>query len=1440
MKILCKSLAVILAALMLFSAMAVTAAAAAPADGTYYVAGPTELCGDNWKADSEANKMNGEDGVFTKTYTALAAGDYQFKITNGKWSNEEGGADWGNGTSNYKFKVTEACDVTITFNTADESIAVTGDKVETANGIKIESIALVGETDLCGEGWNPAYTANIMTEKDGVWTLTLNNVEAGEYEYKFAANGSWDVNWGASKEEGTDNEALSGEAAFEGDSLTLNFIGDVKDVTFKLDLSKYDPSTKKGATYEVTLSDVAEETTAPQETIATPDEATTAPEETTEAPEDTTAPVEEDTTVPETPVTPGFYVVGSEEVCGVEWWLNPWEEYNEPMKLSADGETYYQVFENVKASAGNETYSGPDIYEFKVIYVLEDGSFVYHPGGMGNTTRVTVAEDGSTILFQFKLRASSPAKDGTDPEAVIATVYGPKDEKPSDFSKVPYPRLDKDEIEILIGEDDVITPYYDSVTAKIEDSSIASIKQSSNGKVTVIGRKEGVTKIAFELKKGDKTEIAYCIVKVKKYNTDDSSQSNPATPDELLIPDDSADNFTYTELDDGTLELTGYTGQGEKITIPSKINGKKVTGIGYGLFQENRNIVSVKIPDSIKYIDSYCFNDCYNLRSVSFGKGLSAIGVGAFENCYNLRSVIIPDSVKSLGYLAFDDCSKLSSVTLSRNLSVIEDNIFNGCSELTEIVIPDSIKEINFSAFSGCTKLKSVSIGKNVSKIDENVFYNCGSIEEIKVDSNNKSFLSENGSLYNKDKTKILRYATGKKEENIRIPESVKRICDGAFSGGDFKTIVIPDTVSSIGRGAFYGCNIESITIPGSVKTIDGEAFGWCYNLESVTISEGVNTIGSFAFYNCWKLNSITLPDSITELGNNAFEYTEFYENDENWSDGILYLGKYLLSAWNFEESSCEIKEGTIGIADNAFYYRYRELLEEVVFPDSLRFIGKNAFSDCYGLWKAEIGSNVTIINDGAFSNCRSLKSVVIPDSVNYLGSEAYKGCGGITNFELGKNIIRINDGTFSGCYGITNIILPKKIDGIGKEAFYESGLESISIPDSVTFIGENAFDRIYSLKNVKIGNGVKKIGNSAFYECYNLEEITMGEGVEYIGANVFGSFENLKKVNISNIAAWFNIEFYDYSSNPVIYSKGLYFNGELLNDIEIPEGVTTIKSYAFSGYDIINSISFPKSLRNVDREAFYKVKGLKKVIVKDLGAWCSIDFGEDGCNPINISHNLYYKDKLVTDLKIPSGVKKLERRAFHGCYSLKSVTISDTVTSIDPYAFYNCINLKTVTIPKSIKKIKGHPFGFSNNKKIKGFKIIGYVGSGAQKYARENAFTFVNIKTGKTVKHDNLMKINSKKSINVKAKIIKKKSVKLSIFEVYNAIGKVKYNLIKSKISKKIRKLIKINSKGVITFKKWKKAKKGMYKINVKISAKGNSMYKSKSVSKTVKIRIK
>ena len=464
-----KTLAIVLAALMLVSVFTV-AAFAEDGPGAGDVAGGTTvvvrgtLPNMGWdSATDAANTMTEKSGVYSIAYDTVEAGTYQFKVVlvdaAGKETWIGTGAD---GNQNFAIEVSADSDLTITYNAGTQAVDFSGANVSAQSGLKVDKIQIMGTVP--GASWSFDEAA-VMTGENDVYTVTLKNVAAGEYQYKFAANGNWDANWGA---EADKDEELSGNGVFNSQTnFTLYFTGDAKDVTFKLDLSNFDYSSKAGATYEVTFSDATVETTAPVE------ETTSAPvEETTEAQEGTTAPVQE-TTVPATPdekettvpatdpasvdeqettvpaspdekIVPGFYVVGSEEVCGAEWgWDTPWK-YNAPMALSADGVTYYQVFENIKASAGNETDEGPDIYVFKVVYVDELGNITWHPGGMGNNTKVTVAEDGSTVFFQFKLLASRPTKEGTDPEAVIATVYGPNDEKPADFSKVPYPEKEEE------------------------------------------------------------------------------------------------------------------------------------------------------------------------------------------------------------------------------------------------------------------------------------------------------------------------------------------------------------------------------------------------------------------------------------------------------------------------------------------------------------------------------------------------------------------------------------------------------------------------------------------------------------------------------------------------------------------------------------------------------------------------------------------------------------------------------------------------------------------------------------------------------------------------------------------------------------------------------------------------------------------------------------
>ncbi len=531
-----KSLAVVLAALMLISVFSVVAFAA-DGDSAPVVRGTLPNC--DWTGTyDDANTLEEAGGAFAITYAAVAAGDYQFKVKDGE--------TWiGNGEANIEITVSQESDLTITY--AEGKVDFSGTYVAAKSGLNVESLQVLGSVP--GTTWSFADAAQ-MTENEGVWTVTLNKVPAGDYEYKFAANGSWDANWGGA----TDGvEDLSGDLAYNGKNFGFFFTGDAKDVTFKVDLSAFDFSTKTGATYEVTLADPAEETTAPAEETTAPAEETTAPAEETTAPaeettapaEETTAPVEETTalvepteapkpdtpdtpatpdtpdtpdttpTTPAKPIVPGFYVVGSEEVCGVEWANDKAYEYGVPMQLSADGETYYQVFENIKASAGNVTDEGPDIYVFKVVYIDELGKPTWHPGGMGNNTKVTVAEDGSTVFFQFKLLASRPTKEGADPEAVIATVYGPNDEKPEDFSKVPYPSTPEETtVEPTTQAPTQVEPTTVAPTQPTTEKATTAKKAANKAKVTV-SKKAAKASAKTLKKKGIKVSKLIKITKAK-------------------------------------------------------------------------------------------------------------------------------------------------------------------------------------------------------------------------------------------------------------------------------------------------------------------------------------------------------------------------------------------------------------------------------------------------------------------------------------------------------------------------------------------------------------------------------------------------------------------------------------------------------------------------------------------------------------------------------------------------------------------------------------------------------------------------------------------------------------------------------------------------------------------------------------------------------------
>lgn len=472
------------------------------------------------------------------------------------------------------------------------------------------------------------------------------------------------------------------------------------------------------------------------------------------------------------------------------------------------------------------------------------------------------------------------------------------------------------------------------------------------------------------------------------------------------------------------------------------------------------------------------------IRPTYEGTAVTQVMDYGFSDAKNITELLIPEGIKTLGYHSFSGCTELIKISLPNSLEVIESSAFGQCKAFTYLDIPDGVKTIEYQAFYGCLSLTSLELGRGLEDIQDQAFYDCKSLMyinnlsniKIAIGANHPSLLSavvivdsdgtqvwsnlntgiggyvvEGDFLYERrtysatdeghyvlrayigseatvtipryfrDKECTLQYVRG--VHHVILSEDFTEIDQDAFYRcSTLKSVVIPDSVTTIHSSAFNDCDaLESITFGSGLTSISNYAFEDCDSLTSISIPDGLDYISDYAFKNCSALASITIPDSVNFIYNQVFTGTAYYNNPDNWENGILYVGNHIAEVKVASVSGdYVIREGTASIPSGAFMNC--TTLTSIVIPDSVRAIKYNTFKGCTSLTKVIIGNGVTNIGDNAFSGCEALESLTIGNSVISIGDSAFKGCSAITSVNIPASVTIIYEDAFNSCSGIKTV----------------------------------------------------------------------------------------------------------------------------------------------------------------------------------------------------------------------------------------------------------------------------------------------------------------------------------------------------------------------------------------------------------------------------------
>ena len=684
---------------------------------------------------------------------------------------------------------------------------------------------------------------------------------------------------------------------------------------------------------------------------------------------------------------------------------------------------------------------------------------------------------------------------------------------------------------------------------------------------------------------------------------------DPLVPGEYVIEVQAiSDNEELEDSDWATFEYTREVESGLSYSLINNNTEYEVKGLG----SASGDVVIddyYRGKPVTKIGDMAFANKSKEVRSVTLGKYIRSIGSRAFYNCSLMEGINFGEApVTEIGAYAFQYCRTLTSVTLPKNLKEVSNSAFAYCRSLETIVLPDGLTSIGLSAFANCDKLDNVVIPDEVTSIGEYAF-----------------------------------------AENVSM-----------------KTVTIGNGVEVVPKYAFLNCSaLTSISFGSGVKTIDEYAFSGCVTLPAIALPNSVETIGKGAFINCALLASIDLSDNLTSIGAGAFE------NTFAWLvlPGILSVDGWIIG-YNANlgvPTEVTIPEGTIGIADRAFYKvdeKWTTSGWAIIFPSSVRYIGSYSFYQCEKLSAVEFGSGLKTVGAYAFAYCKYLNTVSAKEGLEVIDNYAFQACESLAK-----------SGVFTVVDGQVMEAFPSTLKRIGTYAFegtmaWNNSIALVIIGDWVVGVSESAAGSMESVHIDQQASGIRGIADYAFYGAMALNTVTIPETVKYIGRCAFYGCASLVNVTLP-----MSLE---------VIEEFTFYQCSFLSSIYIPQSVKRIGYSAFNKCYALQEVTIPAAVEEIDDFAFYKCNGITSLTFETENGESSLK---------SIGNRVFYQCTALTEVVLPNSLTEMGTHVFYKCIALNSVVLGDGLKEISDYTFYGCEALASVTMSDSIERIGSYAF---------------------------------------------------------------------------------------------------------------------------------------------------